>query len=144
MVKITEWEEDMKNPEGQVIDILGPSGDNNTEMHAILAEYGLPYSYPQQAEKATENQKLKLSERRKNTCYIYNDEVPAKEIKLEELELYLSQGWKKGRKPNSVKRAHGYKQPKMAWVHKGNEFKKIREENLESYLKEGWLRGRSK
>ena len=54
VVKITEWEEDMKNPEGQVIDILGPSGDNNTEMHAILAEYGLPYSYPQQAEKAAE------------------------------------------------------------------------------------------
>ena len=91
---------------------------------------------------ATENQKLKLSERRKNTCYIYNDEVPAKEIKLEELEFYLSQGWKKGRKPNSVKIAHGYKQPKMAWVHKDNEFKRIREENLESYLKEGWLRGR--
>ena len=91
---------------------------------------------------ATENQKLKLSERRKNTCYIYNEETPAKEIKLEELELYLSQGWKKGRKPNSVKIAHGYKQPKMAWVHKDNEFKRIREENLESYLKEGWLQGR--
>lgn len=93
---------------------------------------------------ASENQKLKLSKRRKNTCYIYNDEVPAKEIKLEELEQYLSQGWKRGRKPNSIKRASGYKQPKMAWIHKDNEFKKIREENLESFLKEGWLKGRGR
>ena len=32
-------------------DILGDTGNNNTEMHAILAEYGLPYSYPQEIEK---------------------------------------------------------------------------------------------
>lgn len=38
-------------PEGEVIDILGPDGDNNAEMHAILAEYGLPYSYPEDIEK---------------------------------------------------------------------------------------------
>jgi len=50
---------------------------------------------------ATENQKLKLSERRKNTCYVYNNEISAKEIKIEELEQYLSQGWKRGKKPNS-------------------------------------------
>ena len=35
-----------KNPIGQVIDILGVAGDNTTEMHAILAEFGLPYVYP--------------------------------------------------------------------------------------------------
>ncbi|MBP3774102.1 MAG: ribonuclease R [Bacteroidaceae bacterium] len=54
LVKIVSWPEDMKNPEGQVIDILGRTGDNNTEMHAILAEYGLPYSYPKAAEKAAD------------------------------------------------------------------------------------------
>lgn len=54
VVKITDWDEDMKNPEGQVIDILGKAGENDTEMHSILAEYGLPYTYPQAAEKAAE------------------------------------------------------------------------------------------
>ncbi len=37
-------------PEGEIIDILGVDGENDTEMHAILAEYGLPYSYPQDVE----------------------------------------------------------------------------------------------
>lgn len=50
VVKITEWPDNAKNPIGKVIDILGQSGDNNTEMHAILAEYGLPYSYPKNVE----------------------------------------------------------------------------------------------
>ncbi|MDR0349272.1 MAG: ribonuclease R, partial [Tannerella sp.] len=48
IVRITEWPENAKNPMGEVIDILGVSGRNNTEMHAILAEYGLPYSYPEE------------------------------------------------------------------------------------------------
>ena len=55
IVKITEWPDDAKNPYGQVIDILGKAGENTTEMHAILAEYGLPYSYPQAVEAAAEN-----------------------------------------------------------------------------------------
>jgi ribonuclease R len=46
VVKVVEWPKDAKNPIGQVIDILGQAGDNTTEMHAILAEYGLPYVYP--------------------------------------------------------------------------------------------------
>ncbi len=37
-------------PEGEIIDILGQVGENNTEMHAILAEFGLPYSYPKELE----------------------------------------------------------------------------------------------
>ena len=52
IVQITSWPERAKNPYGEVIDILGTSGENNTEMHAILAEFGLPYSYPQTVEKA--------------------------------------------------------------------------------------------
>ena len=52
IAKIIEWPEKAKNPIGQVIEVLGKSGDNNTEMHAILAEYGLPYKYPENVEKA--------------------------------------------------------------------------------------------
>lgn len=54
VVKIVDWPEDEKNPIGHVIDVLGPSGENTAEMHAILAEYGLPYSYPESVEKAAQ------------------------------------------------------------------------------------------
>lgn len=52
LVRIIEWPEGAKNPLGEVIDILGKAGDNDTEMHAILAEFGLPYTYPEKVEKA--------------------------------------------------------------------------------------------
>ena len=52
IVKITEWPENTRNPIGEVIDILGAAGNNNTEMHAILAEFGLPYKYPEDVEQA--------------------------------------------------------------------------------------------
>ncbi len=54
VVKVIEWPEDAKNPIGQVIDILGKAGENTTEMHAILAEYGLPYIYPKSVETAAD------------------------------------------------------------------------------------------
>ena len=54
VVKVIEWPDKAKNPIGQVIDILGKAGDNTTEMHAILAEFGLPYVYPQAVEKAAD------------------------------------------------------------------------------------------
>ena len=54
VVKITEWPLNTKFPVGKVIDILGKTGENNAEMHAILAEYGLPYEYPKQVEEAAE------------------------------------------------------------------------------------------
>ncbi|MCC8114711.1 MAG: ribonuclease R [Bacteroidales bacterium] len=54
IVKITEWPEDAKNPKGEVIDILGKTGDNTAEIHAILAEFGLPYKYPEVVEKAAD------------------------------------------------------------------------------------------
>jgi len=54
IVKVIEWPDKAKNPIGQVIDILGKAGENNTEMHAILAEFGLPYIYPQAVEKAAD------------------------------------------------------------------------------------------
>jgi len=55
VVKITEWPDGVrKNPVGEVIDILGPTGDNTVEMHAILAQYGLPYKYPKNVEDAAD------------------------------------------------------------------------------------------
>lgn len=51
-----------KNPIGQVIDILGKAGENTTEMHAILAEFGLPYVYPKNVETAAEKIPAEISE----------------------------------------------------------------------------------
>ncbi len=50
-VKITEWTKEMKNPTGEIIDILGPAGKNETEQHAILEEFELPYKFPEAVEK---------------------------------------------------------------------------------------------
>ena len=52
IVRIVDWPEDAKNPQGEVVDILGVTGENTAEMHAILAEFGLPYRYPESVEKA--------------------------------------------------------------------------------------------
>jgi len=53
VVKVTQWPDaEHKNMVGEVVDILGPTGDNNAEMHSILAQYGLPYKYPKAVEDA--------------------------------------------------------------------------------------------
>lgn len=62
IVKVIEWPDKAKNPIGQVIDILGKAGDNTTEMHAILAEFGLPYVYPKSVEAAAEKIPAEISE----------------------------------------------------------------------------------
>ena len=61
VVKVTEWPDKAKTPIGQVLDILGKAGDNTTEMHAILAEFGLPYVYPQSVEKAADKIPAEIS-----------------------------------------------------------------------------------
>lgn len=52
VVRITEWPDRADNPTGEVTELLGRAGDNDTEMHAILAEYGLPTHYPENVERA--------------------------------------------------------------------------------------------
>ena len=53
VVRVTQWpSRESKNLVGEVIDILGKTGENNAEMHAILAQYGLPYRYPKAVEDA--------------------------------------------------------------------------------------------
>ncbi|XLS29234.1 ribonuclease R [Flavobacteriaceae bacterium M23B6Z8] len=50
LVEILEWPEQSDSPSGQVTDVLGKPGEHHTEMHAILAEYGLPYRFPDDVE----------------------------------------------------------------------------------------------
>ncbi|MDN3588692.1 ribonuclease R [Pedobacter aquatilis] len=51
LVSLTDWPEGAKNPIGMVKHVLGDQGENNTEMNAILAQYGFPLSFPPQVEK---------------------------------------------------------------------------------------------
>ncbi|CDN31759.1 3'-to-5' exoribonuclease RNase R [Mucinivorans hirudinis] len=60
VVKILEWSENQKNPIGTVVDVLGNVGDNTTEMHAILAEFELPYKFPEELEKQAEKISAKI------------------------------------------------------------------------------------
>ena len=70
-VRMTDWPEKAKNPFGEVMDVLGEVGDNNTEMHAILAEYGLPYSYPEELTALAEQIDTQISDeeiKRREDC----------------------------------------------------------------------------
>lgn len=87
LVRILEWPEKAKNPIGEVIDVLGEVGDNNTEMHAILAEYGLPYSYPEKIEKEAEKipakitkEEIMLREDFRDVCTFTIDPADAKDF----------------------------------------------------------------
>ena len=63
VVKITQWPSaESKNIVGEVIDVLGKQGENNVEMHAILAQYGLPYKYPKRVEDAALKINAEISE----------------------------------------------------------------------------------
>ena len=63
VVEIVEWPEKANNPVGKVVDVLGSPGNNNTEMHAILAQYDLPYKYPEKVEKFADMIPVDLSEK---------------------------------------------------------------------------------
>ena len=55
IVKITQWPDaEHKNLLGEVVDVLGQTGNNDVEMNTILAQYGLPYVYPKAVEEAAE------------------------------------------------------------------------------------------
>ena len=47
---VKEFPRGFQTPVGEIVDVLGKPGDNNTEMHAILSEYGLPYKFPAEVE----------------------------------------------------------------------------------------------
>ncbi len=48
LVEITDWPTTTDSPYGNITDVLGKPGEHNTEIHAILAEYGLPYQFPEE------------------------------------------------------------------------------------------------
>ena len=48
VVRLTEWKDDAKNPNGEVVKVLGEAGEHETEIHSILEEYGLPYDFDEE------------------------------------------------------------------------------------------------
>ncbi len=66
IVKINKWPSHGQNPEGEVTRVLGPAGKHEAEMHSIMAEFGLPFEFPNKVEDEA-NQ--------------LNDKLPADEIK---------------------------------------------------------------
>ncbi|MCE7067534.1 ribonuclease R [Dyadobacter sp. CY326] len=66
IVKVVQWPTRRTQAEGEIVQVLGKAGDNDVEMHAILAEFGLPYQFPEIVE--AEAQRI-------------SDKIPDKEIK---------------------------------------------------------------
>src|SRR5690554_1836471 len=62
LVKMTDWPEKAANPYAKVIKVLGKPGEHNTEMHAILAEYGLPSEFPIEVETFAQKLDTSISE----------------------------------------------------------------------------------
>lgn len=54
VVQLLRWDDASRQPQGKVLEVLGERGDHDTEIHAILNEYGLPYAFPEAVEKETE------------------------------------------------------------------------------------------
>ena len=60
-VLVTDWPRKSMEPIGKIVDVLGAPGENTTEMHAILAEYGLPYRFEPEVEAAANKISDKIS-----------------------------------------------------------------------------------
>jgi ribonuclease R len=65
IARLTEWPARAKNPFGEIIEILGNQGEHEAEMHAILAEYGLSYKFPEDVEEEA----ARISDRINDTEY---------------------------------------------------------------------------
>lgn len=73
VVRITEWPEKYKNPFGEVVNVLGKPGENETEMHAILAEFDLPYEFDKKVEQAANNVSEVITEKDYKTRRDFRD-----------------------------------------------------------------------
>ena len=62
LAKMVEWDQRSRNPVGEIIEVLGYPGENDTEMHAILAEFGLPYRFEPEIDKAAEKIEAEITE----------------------------------------------------------------------------------
>ena len=61
IAKITGWPKKVKNPFGEIVEILGEPGEHETEMHAILSEYGLPFKFSEDIEADAEKIQVKIT-----------------------------------------------------------------------------------
>lgn len=87
VAEITGWPDGAKNPVGRIKHILGVQGENDTEMNAILAEYGFPLSFPKEVEKDAEaisdvisNEEIKKRRDFRNTITFTIDPFDAKDF----------------------------------------------------------------
>ena len=55
LVEITEWRKNSQSPNGIIKKVLGVEGEHNTEIHSILAEYGLPYDFEKEIKEFADN-----------------------------------------------------------------------------------------
>lgn len=62
IAKIVDWPSHVKNPFGEIIEVLGHPGQNETEMHAILAEFELPIKFPSQVISESEEISEKITQ----------------------------------------------------------------------------------
>ena len=62
VARITDWPRNASSPFGEIIDVLGDAGDHDVEIHAILAEYGLPYTFPEEVENEANRLAVEISD----------------------------------------------------------------------------------
>jgi len=62
VAKMTRWKDDAKSPNGEIIEVLGEAGDNDVEIHSILHEYNLPYSFDEDVIAESEAISIEISE----------------------------------------------------------------------------------
>ncbi len=62
LVSFEDWPEKSDSPNGRVLKVLGKPGEHNTEIHSILADYGLPYEFPQEVEEYANNIDTSINE----------------------------------------------------------------------------------
>jgi ribonuclease R len=68
IIEVVDWGGEDKNPTAKVVDVLGKAGENEAEIHSIMAEFGLPFKFPPQIEKDAKNisdafEKLEIKKR---------------------------------------------------------------------------------
>lgn len=62
VVELLEWQDKEDSPTGKIIEVLGDPGENETEIHAILSDYGLPYEFPYYVENEAQKLDTRISE----------------------------------------------------------------------------------
>jgi hypothetical protein len=104
------------------------------------------YKHTQEAkDKISAKNKIKsigASNSQYGKCWIYRDDVN-KSIKKEELDIYIADGWIRGRK-NTNKKGASNSLLNTVWVHKNDKRIRVEKEELDTYIADGWVKGRYK